>query len=182
MVSMNIFSVEFILRRGLKISRKVFDFKVNPASSVKWESPRCCRRSIRGHGHVAPPAGSAGGGHHAAARVAAHARHVRARADADRVPPARAGCRGVGRCRRPVEAKRWWRIKTIKKNTWRWFLEWPPCFCWCGFHWNNCLTCTWVGGWALLYLVHMVPDKYVLSKQWCTKLYLNTANRTLTYA
>ena len=115
MVSMNIFSVEFIFRRVLKISRKVFDFKVNPASSVKWESPRCCRRSIRGHGHVAPPAGGGGGGHHAAARVAAHARHVRARADADRVPPARAGCRGVGRCRRPVEAKRWWRIKMIKK-------------------------------------------------------------------
>ena len=54
---------------------------------------------------MAPPAGGGGGGHHAAARVAAHARHVRARADADRVPPARAGCRGVGRCRRPVEAK-----------------------------------------------------------------------------
>lgn len=58
---------------------------------------------------MAPPARAARGGHHAAARVAAHARHVHARADADRVPPARAGCRGVGGSRRPNGAKSWLR-------------------------------------------------------------------------
>ena len=63
--------------RVLTISREVFACVKN-SSSVEGKTSRCCRGSIGGgggHGHMAP---SAGGGRHAAARVAAHARHVRA--------------------------------------------------------------------------------------------------------
>ena len=72
--------------RVLTISREVFACVKN-SSSVEGKTSRCCRGSIGGgggHGHMPSSARGAGGGNHAAARVAAHARHVvHPRADAD---------------------------------------------------------------------------------------------------